>query len=148
MKLRPALTALALGAAAFPVLAEKPLQRKDLSAAVEKTLAKEIEGATLKGLSSEPCEGPSRGTCYEVETVRGDRPRDLIIDAKGVVVEVEEGIALADVPEPVKRAAAGFGRVVTAEKATRDGAVSYELVVEKAGKKSEHVFRPDGTPSR
>jgi len=135
---------------ALPVFAqaEKPLRRKDLPAAVEKTVARELERATLKALSSGPCEGSNKGTCYEVETLRGDKTRDLIVDAGGTVVEVEEEIALADVPEAVKAAAAKLGKVLTAEKITRDGALSYELVIEKAGKKSEHVFEPGGAPRK
>ncbi|MEO8501860.1 MAG: hypothetical protein ABI565_13155, partial [Vicinamibacteria bacterium] len=126
--------------------AEKPVQRKDLPAAVEKTVAKEIEGATLKGLSKEPCEGKDKGAnCYEVETMKGGRSRDLIVDSTGRVVEVEEGIATADLPEPVKVAGGKLGRVLSAERVTVDGAISYELVVEKAGKKSEHAYLPDGS---
>lgn len=136
---------------ALPALvasAEKAVQRKDLPAAVEKTVTRETAGATLKGLSSEACEGKTKGTCYEVETVRGGQSRDLIVDATGAVVEVEESISLTDVPEAVKASAAKLGKVLKAEKVTQDAAVSYELVVEKAGKKSEHVFLPDGTKKK
>ena len=147
--LLPLLT-LALTVFAPAAFAEKPVQRKDLPAPVEKTVAKETEDATLKSLSTEPCEGKDKGkTCYEVETIKGGMSRDLIVDSTGRVVEVEEGVAMADVPEPVKAAAARLGgKILTAERVTMDAAVSYELVVEKAGKKSEHAFLPDGTAKK
>ena len=74
--------------------------------------------------------------------------RDLVIDSSGALVEVEEGMTLSDVPEPVRKSAGKIGKIVTAEKVTRGTILSYELTVEKAGKKSEHAFMPDGTPKK
>ena len=144
------LAAVVLAIAGTAAFGEKPVQRKDLPAAVERTVAKETEGATLKGLSAEPCEGKDKGkTCYEVETMKGGMSRDVIVDPSGKVLEVEEGIALTDLPAAVQAAAAKLGgKILSAEKVTKDAAVNYELVVEKAGKKSEHAFLPDGTPKK
>lgn len=127
---------------------DRKVARKDLPAAVEKTLAQETAGATIAAISSEPCEGPTRGTCYEIETKQGSHSRDLVIDAAGNVVEIEEGVELAAVPEPVQHAAARLGRVIAAEKVTRGSETSYELRIEKARKQFEQAFLADGTRKR
>lgn len=142
------LTALALLCAASPARAEKTVSRKDLPAPVEKTVARETAGDTLKGISSEPCDDGGKGVCYEVETMRGGRSRDLVIDASGAIVEVEEGVAPADLPSAVTRAGESLGRIARAEKVTRGAETSYELLIEKAGRKSERTFLADGIPKK
>ena len=142
MKARLGTLGLALALAVPAAYADKGVARKDLPPAVEKTVARELEGATLKGIAVEKCAGQ---TCYEVETMRGTKTRDLIVDSAGVVVEVEEQLETADLPEAVKAAAGKFGTIATAEKLMINGAVTYEVVTKKGSGKSEHVFLADGT---
>ena len=142
MNVKPGTLCLLLALAAGAAYADKSVARKDLPPAVEKTVARELEGATLKGIAVETCAGK---TCYEVETMRGTKTRDLIVDSAGSVVEVEEQMEIADLPEAVKTAAGKFGSIATAERLTMSGAVTYEVVTKKGSSESEHVFLQDGT---
>ena len=87
------LTALALSTVAFAQ--EKKIQRADLPPAVEKTVAAQSEGATIKGFSQEKEKGQ---TYYEAEMTVGGHSKDVLIDANGAIVEVEEQVALDSVP--------------------------------------------------
>ena len=134
--------ALLFALAAPVVIAAKPVERKDLPPAVQKTIARELEGATLKGISTEKCLGK---ICYEIETMRGAKSRDFVVDEAGVVVEAEDEIDPADLPQPVQAAAAKLGTVVRVEKLTKQGVVAFEVTLKAGNKKLERTFLPDGT---
>src|SRR4029077_9618292 len=71
--------------------AEKKIKRSDLPPAVENTVAAQGVDATIRGFSEEQENGH---TFYEAEmTVDGHR-RDVLMDAGGVIVDVEEQIAM------------------------------------------------------
>ena len=136
-----AVALLAGGAAA----AERPVQMKDLPPAVQQTVLKETKGLAVVGLSVETENGR---TLYEAETRVEGHTRDILIDASGTVVEKEEEVPLAGVPEPARAAiqrAAGGDTVERVEAVTKDGVTEYEAVVKKGGKKSEIVVSSDGT---
>ena len=62
---------------------EKKIKRADLPPAVEKTVAAESAGATVKGFSTEKEKGE---TFYEAELVVNGHSKDVLIDASGAVV--------------------------------------------------------------
>src|SRR6266853_2055724 len=78
---------------------EKKIRRSDLPPAVEKTVAAESAGATIKGFSTEKEKGE---TFYEAEMTVNGHGKDVLIDASGTVVEVEEEVALDKLPAEVK----------------------------------------------
>ncbi len=139
------LTALALSTVAFAQ--EKKIQRADLPPAVEKTVAAQSEGASIKGFSQEKEKGQ---TYYEAEMMVGGHSKDVLIDANGGIVEVEEQVALDSLPPNVKnglQAKAGSGKIIKVESLTkRDKLVAYEAVVQAGGKKKEIQVGPDGKP--
>lgn len=126
---------------------EKKIQRSELPAAVEKTVAAQSQGATIKGFSQEKENGQ---TYYEAEMTVNGRSKDVLIDPNGNVVEVEEQVALDSLPTTVKdglQAKAGKGKIVKVESLTKhDKLVAYEAKVQTAGKRSEIQVGPDGTP--
>src|SRR5580692_10220434 len=81
------IAALSLATAVFAQ--EKKIQRADLPPAVEKTVAAQTQGATIKVFSEEKANGR---ILYEAETIRGGHTRDITIDANGSLVEVEEQV--------------------------------------------------------
>ena len=87
-------------------------------------------------------------TFYEVETVRNGRTRDLLFDATGRLVEVEEAVPLDAVPRAVRTALEAQGAVISVESVTRGATVSYEGVVRKNGKRTEVALAADGTPHK
>lgn len=126
---------------------EKKIQRADLPPAVEKTVAAQSQGATIKGFSQEVEDGQ---TLYEAEMTVSGHSKDISIDANGAVVEVEEQVALDSLPAAVKAglaAKAGAGKIVKVESITKhDKLVAYEAKVQTGTKKSEVQVGPEGKP--
>jgi len=126
---------------------EKPIRQSDLPAPVAKTVTAQSQGATLRGLSVEKEKGQ---VLYEAEFLVDGRSRDVVIDAGGTVVEVEEEVVLDQLPAEVRvglQAAAGKGKLIKVESLTKRGRlVAYEARVETAGKRSEVQVGPDGKP--
>ena len=126
---------------------EKKIKRADLPAAVEKTVAAESAAATVKGFSQEKEKGE---TFYEVELVVSGHSKDVLIDASGSVVEIEEEVAFDSLPAEVKaglQTKAGKGKILNVESLTKKGKlVAYEAKVATNGKKSEIQVGPDGKP--
>ena len=136
-------TVLVVMTTATIVGAEKKIQMKDLPAAVQNAIPDATRGATIKGYTRE-VEGGK--TMYEVETMVNGHSRDLLFDANGTLVEIEEAVGLETVPAAVRTALESRGRVLTVEQVTRGTTVSYEATVEKNGKKSEVAVGADGKP--
>ena len=126
---------------------EKKIKRSDLPPAVEKTVAAESTGATIKGFSTEKEKGE---TFYEAEMMVNGHSKDVLIAADGTIVEVEEQVALDSLSADVKaglQAKAAKGKILKVESLTKKGKlVAYEAQVETNGKKSEVQVGPDGKP--
>ncbi len=133
--------------AAIASAQEKKIKRSDLPPAVEKTVAAQSAGATVRGFSTEKEKGQ---TFYEAEMTVNGHSKDVLIAADGTVVEVEEQVALDSLPADVKtglQAKAGKGKILKVESLTKkDKLVAYEAQVETNGKKSEVQVGPDGRP--
>lgn len=121
---------------------------RDLPEAVRKTVQEQSKGAALRGLSKEVENGQ---TLYEASLKVGGHGRDVLIDASGAVVEVEEEVTLASIPpaarDSLQKSATG-GKLVKLESITKGNAVvAYEAAIKKAGKTSEVKVLPDGRPA-
>ena len=125
--------------------AEKKIKRSDLPPAVEKTAAALGGDATIRGFSEEKENG---NTFYEAEMTVNGHSRDVLMDAGGVIVEVEEQVAMDSLPTDVQdalHAKAGKGKIVTVESITKhDKLVAYEAAVLTKGKRSEVQVDPLG----
>jgi hypothetical protein len=126
---------------------EKKIKRSDLPPAVEKTVAEQSKGATIRGFSTEQEKGQ---TLYEVEMTVSGHSKDVSMAADGTVVEVEEQVAMDSLSAEVKaglQAKAGAGKILKIESLTKKGKlVAYEAQVETNGKKSDVQVGPDGKP--
>lgn len=124
---------------------EKKVQRSDLPAAVEKAVAAQSQGATIRGFSEEKENGK---TYYEAEMTVNGHSKDVLMDTEGTVVEVEEQVALDSLPAAVNdglQAKAGKGKLLKVESLTKHGKlVAYEAKVSTDGKRSEVQVAPDG----
>ena len=124
---------------------EKKIKRSDLPPAVEKTVAAQSEGATIRGFSTEKEKGQ---TFYELELMVNGHSKDVLMAADGSIVEVEEQVVLDSLSPEVKaglQAKAGKGKILKVESLTKkDKLVAYEAQVETNGKKSEVQVGPDG----
>jgi uncharacterized membrane protein YkoI len=126
---------------------EKKIKRSDLPPAVEKTVAAQSAGATIRGFSTEKEKGQ---TLYEVEMTVNGHSKDISMAPDGSIVEIEEQVALDSLSPEVKaglQAKAGKGKILKVESLTKKGKlVAYEAQVDTNGKKSEVQVGPDGKP--
>jgi len=126
---------------------EKKIKRSELPPAVEKTVAAQSAGATIKGFSTEKENGQ---TLYEAEMTVNGHSKDISMTADGSIVEIEEQVAFDSLPADVKaglQAKAGKGKILKVESLTKKGKlVAYEAKVDTNGKKSEVQVGPDGKP--
>jgi hypothetical protein len=126
---------------------EKKIKRSDLPPAVEKTVAAQSAGATIRGFSTEKEKGQ---ILYEVEMTVNGHTKDISMAADGSIVEIEEQVALDSLSPEIKaglQAKAGKGKILKVESLTKkDKLVAYEAQVETNGKKSEVQVGPDGKP--
>jgi flagellar motor protein MotB len=126
---------------------EKKIRRSELPPAVEKTVAAQEAGATIRGFSVEKEKGQ---TFYEAEMTVNGHSKDVLIAADGTVVEIEEQVMFDSLSAEVKaglQAKAGAGKILKVESLTKKGKlVAYEAKVESNGKKSEVQVGPDGKP--
>ncbi len=76
--------------------------------------------------------------------------KNILMDANGAIVEVEEQVAMESLPSAVRdglQAKAGSGKVVKVESITKNNKlVAYEAKIMTDGKKSEIQVGPDGKP--
>lgn len=145
-----ALTIVAAALCAIPSPAEeheKKINRSELPAAVEKTVAAQTQGATIRGFNEEKENGK---TYYEAELTVNGHSKDILIDSAGAVVEIEEQVDLASLPAAVQsglQAKAGSGKLGKVESITKhDKVVAYEAKVISNGKRTEIQVGPDGKP--
>jgi hypothetical protein len=149
MKLRNklAVASLLAGSAAISVQAqETKINRTELPAAVEKAVAaEEAEGATVKGFATEIERGKK---FYEAELATNGHGKDVLLDEKGNIVDVEEEVAMDSLAPEIKDGlmkAVGAGSITKVESLTKNGKlVAYEAVVKTGSKRSEVQVGPDG----
>ena len=72
------------------------------------------------------------------------KTRDLLFDATGKLLEVEDETSIDSVPAAVKAALQSRGKLLKIETLTKDKTVTYEAVVENKGKKSEVELDANG----
>jgi hypothetical protein len=124
---------------------EKKIRREQLPPAVETTVARESEGATIKGFATEVEHGHK---LYEASLIVNGHSKDILLDKNGNIVEVEEQVVLDSLPSTVQDAlkkAAGSGAIELVESLTKNGnLVAYEAQVKHGKKRSEIQVGPNG----
>jgi len=124
---------------------EHKIKRAELPAAVEKTVVAQSQGATIRGFSIEKEHGQ---VFYEAELIVEGHAKNILMDAKGQIVEVEEEVVFEQLPATVKTgllAKAARGEIKKVESLTKhDKLVAYEAQVVTNGKRSEIQVGPEG----
>ncbi len=142
-----ALAILLLGASSIPQQeeTEESVKMDDLPAPVKKTVLEVSKGVKLRGLTREVEKGE---TFYEAELDVNGRTRDVIMDASGAVVLIEEEVTLSSVPAVVRAAIekhAEGGEIELVETLTRNGKIeAYEIHVKKDAEEKEFKIDPAG----
>jgi hypothetical protein len=129
----------------FAQAQERKIKREQLPPTVEKTVARESEGATIKGFSTEIEHGQK---FYEASLIVNGHTKDILIDRDGNIVEVEEQVSMDSLPSAVQDAlkhSAGRGTIVMIESLTKNGQlVAYEAQIKHGRKRSEIQVGPSG----
>jgi hypothetical protein len=124
---------------------EKKIKREQLPPAVEKTVAEQSKGATIRGFSTEIEKGKR---LYEAELTVNGHGKDISMDKNGNIVEVEEEVSMDSLATAVRdglKHAAGAGTIGKIESLTKNGKlVAYEAVVKTGTKRSEIQVGPNG----
>jgi hypothetical protein len=125
---------------------EEKLTLKNLPSAVQATIQRETRDSKIIGISREADNGK---TLYEIETMAKGRSKDMLIDDKGNLTEIEEEIALASLPANIQtevKKSIGKARLVKLEAVCNGAKVqhSYAALLDKAGKRSEISMGLDG----
>ena len=131
------------------LMAEKMLKLEQLPAPVQKTVKEQTLSAKMVGLSKEKEGGK---TVYELETSVDGKSRDVMIDATGAILSVEQEVTLDSIPPAAKSALekkAAAGKITKVETVTRGSEVAYEAAyTTKGGKTAEYAVKADGTPRK
>jgi hypothetical protein len=112
--------------------------------AVRASFEKAYPKATINACAKE-VEGGK--TVYEIASREGGIGRDVLFEADGGLILVEETVAIGDVPDPVQQAAHKKypdGTITLAEKIMRGTMVRYELRVKNRDHLEEIVFDSGG----
>ena len=122
------------------------LAMKDLPIVVQATIQKETQGAEIVGVSKE---SDGAKTIYEIETKIKGHTRDMLIDDKGNLTEVEEETSLASLPASVQaeiKKSTGSAKLVKLETVYNGSKTitGYSAAVEAGGKQSAVDMGPDG----
>ena len=144
---RLALTVGVVSMLSFSVSAQEvKLKKAQVPRAVIAAFQSAYPQATMRGFSREKENGK---VYYEVESVDGQTTRDVLYNPDGTVAEIEEGIALGDLPAAAVEAlrAKHPGAIVTkAEKITRGDITEYEAHAKIGKKRVSMEFDASGTP--
>jgi hypothetical protein len=126
---------------------ETKIERSQLPPAVQKAVAKNSQGATIRGFAQEKEHGK---TYYEAEMILNGLSKDVTLFANGDVVEVEQQVPVESLPASVKNALqtkAGQGKIMKVESLTKHGQlVAYEAQIRTSGKQWEIQVGPQGQP--
>jgi hypothetical protein len=126
---------------------EKKIKRSQLPPVVERTITEQSKGAQIRGFTQEREAGK---TYYEAEMKVNGHSKDVLVDAEGIVIEVEEEVNPASLTEAVRKrlqAEAGTGVLRKVESITKKNKlVAYEAQVVTNGKHSEVQVGPNGQP--
>ena len=145
LRLSIAATVIILATFSVAQAQEKKIKREQLPPAVERTVAEQSQGATIRGFSTEIENGRR---LYEVELTTNGHGKDISMDRTGKIVEVEEEVSMDSLPEAVQdglKKAAGAGTIGKIESLTKRGKlVAYEAHVKTGTKRSEVQVGPNG----
>ena len=152
MKVPGIIFRIALSAAFLPLLTvsaiaqEVKLKQRQVPHAVIAAFQSAYPQATVRGYNREKENGK---IYYEVESVEGQTTRDVLYNPDGTLAEIEEGIAVGDLPAGVAEALrAKFPRAVitSAEKTTRGDIIENEAHAKMGKKRVSMEFDASGKP--
>ena len=123
---------------------EQKITAKAVPAAVKSAFKSAYPNATIRGYAKEKENGK---VFYEIESREGTKSRDLLYNADGTVAEIEESIAVSELPSDAQDALhKQYPKAVVskAEKTTAGDKIGYELVGRQGKKRISMEFDASG----
>jgi hypothetical protein len=136
--------AISMGGVALAAEGEQTVPCKKLPIAVMKAFSKSYPKATIKNCSREIEDGK---ISYEVASKEKAIGRDVLYDAKGNVIVVEETMAISEAPESVQQAfnkKFSKAEIILVERLLRGTSVNFEFQIKLKGRIREVVFDSAG----
>lgn len=128
-------------------LLEMQVFMDELPAAVQTALEKERGTGKCGDISKVP---DDEETVYETEITQDGKTRSISLNAKGVIVHSEQGIALAEVPEVVRKVVdirLADAKPEKIDKVVEEGAISYLIEWTSQGTHHSLIVAADGKVS-
>ena len=125
---------------------ERKLKKQQVPAAVLAAFQSAYPNATVRGYGKEIENGK---VYYEVESIESKTTRDVLYNPDGTVAEIEEGIAVGDLPAEASAALhSKFPKAVitSAEKITRGDVTEYEAHAKLGKRRVSMEFDANGKP--
>ena len=125
---------------------EVKLKRKQVPRAVIAAFQSTYPQAIMRGFAREKENGK---VYYEVESVEGTTTRDVLYNPDGIVAEVEESMAVGDLPPAASealRAKYPAAVITKAEKIVRGDITEYEAHARVGKKRVSMEFDANGAP--
>jgi len=138
------LAGLLLAGTCFVFAGEKKISKKELPDSARTAFGRAYPLAKILGASKEMEEGK---TLYEIESTDGTTRRDVLCKADGTLVEIEETVALSDLPDHVKatiQKESSGKKISKIEKLIRGQTVEYEIHMVRGKKKYELLLDSEG----
>lgn len=124
--------------------ADEKITMDKVPPAVQRAVKAYASESEIKGIEDGDVDGTK---VIEFDLEKNGRKSEIAFRKDGRLFSTEEEVALADVPEAVRKTikekGAG-GTIGTPEKVVQEGKTSYEVVIEKGGKKTEFTISPAG----
>jgi Putative beta-lactamase-inhibitor-like, PepSY-like len=123
---------------------EQKIACDKIPAAVRAAFDKAYPKATINTCAEEVAKGK---TTYEIMSAEGETNRDLVYNADGTVIVIEESLAFSKLPDPVQQAVHKKypkGEITLSEKVIRGSTVQYEIHLKHRNKPVDIVFDPSG----
>ena len=123
---------------------ESKLKEKDVPAPVRAAFKSAYPNATVRGYAKEKEKGK---LFYEIESKDGATMRDLLYNPDGTVAEIEETIAVTELPADAQQLIKSKypkGVVSRAEKVTEGNTIKYEVSIRNGKKRTSLAFDADG----
>jgi len=123
---------------------EKAISAKSVPSAVINAFKSSYPDATIKGFAREKENGK---VFYEIESKEGAVGRDVLYNPDGSVAEIEETIAVSELPDAIRESIKSKypkAVITKAEKTIQGEKVGYEVIARQGRKRISVEFDADG----
>lgn len=113
-------------------------------AAVQDAVKKHAAESEIKGIEESDVDGTK---VIEFDIEKNGKASEIAFRPDGKLFSTEEEVALTDCPEAVQKTIAKISKNAKAgkpEKIVQEGKISYEIVIEKKGEKTEYTLSLEG----